>query len=108
MNYKVKTIPSFNKQAKKLAKKYKSLKDDLAILIDELQTNPCKGTPIGNNCFKIRMAISSKNKGKSGGARLVSHVVVKDEIVFLISLYDKSDIASVHEAKINELINQIV
>ncbi|CAN5873801.1 hypothetical protein BH11BAC7_BH11BAC7_16560 [soil metagenome] len=29
---------------------------------------PQVGTSIGNNCYKIRLAISSKGKGKSGDA----------------------------------------
>ena len=66
MNYDVIAVPSFRRELKKLSKKYHSLKADLAILFDDLQKNPAIGTPIGKNCFKIRIAIASKGKGKSG------------------------------------------
>jgi mRNA-degrading endonuclease RelE of RelBE toxin-antitoxin system len=58
--------PEFEKQLKRLSKKYKSLADDLAVLIKQLEGNPTSGTPLGNNCYKVRLAISSKGKGKSG------------------------------------------
>ena len=70
MSYNVKTIDVFEKQARRLSKKYASLKAELKQLILDLKTNPQQGTPIGKNCFKIRFAIQSKGKGKSGGARI--------------------------------------
>ena len=69
MNYKVLTIPPFDRQMKRLSKKFLSLKADYSALIKELEENPEKGIPMCNNCFKIRLAISSKGRGKSGGAR---------------------------------------
>jgi mRNA-degrading endonuclease RelE of RelBE toxin-antitoxin system len=76
MNYNVKTIAVFEKQAKRLIKKYSSLKAELLELIHELKQNPYTGKPIGNNCYKIRIAIASKGKGKSGGARVITNIVV--------------------------------
>ena len=64
MSYKVKTIDVFEKQAKRLVKKYASLKLELLELVNELKENPEKGTSIGKSCFKIRIAIASKGKGK--------------------------------------------
>jgi mRNA-degrading endonuclease RelE of RelBE toxin-antitoxin system len=72
MSYKVRTIPNFEKALKRLAKKYPSLKLEYVALLDSLEQNPEQGTPIGNHCFKIRIAIASKGKGKSGGARVIS------------------------------------
>jgi mRNA-degrading endonuclease RelE of RelBE toxin-antitoxin system len=67
MNYNVLTIAPFDKQLKRLVKKYPSLKTEIANLITELQTEPTKGTSLGNDCYKIRLAIASKGKGKSAG-----------------------------------------
>lgn len=64
MSYKVKTIDIFEKQAKKLIKKYASLKLELLHLVQDLKENPEQGTAIGKNCYKIRIAIASKTKGK--------------------------------------------
>lgn len=69
MNYKVKTTGKFDRDIKKLSKKFPSLKVDMNSLIDELEINPTIGTSLGKNAYKIRLAITSKNKGKSSGAR---------------------------------------
>jgi mRNA-degrading endonuclease RelE of RelBE toxin-antitoxin system len=72
MSYKIKALTDFEKELKRLSKKYKSLSFDLSKLIVNLQENPSLGTPIGKNLNKICLAISSKNQGKSGGARLIT------------------------------------
>ncbi len=76
MSYKVKTTNVFEKQAKRLIKKYVSLKAELLHLVKELKENPEQGTFIGKSCFKIRIAIASKGKGKSGGARIIANAVI--------------------------------
>ena len=68
MSFNVKTISVFERQAKRLIKKFPSLKKEIQTLILELQDKPTKGTSIGKDCYKIRLAIASKGKGKSGGA----------------------------------------
>ncbi len=73
MNFKVLTIPPFDKQLKRLVKKYPSLKAEIVALVTELQSNPKTGIAIGNDCYKIRIALASKGKGKSGGAR-ITHI----------------------------------
>ena len=107
MNYEVATIPNFGKELKKLAKKYPSLKEDFSSLIQTLQKNPFQGTPLGKNCFKIRMAISSKGKGKSGGARIITFVKITETTVFLLSIYDKSGKETIKDSELKELLNQI-
>jgi mRNA-degrading endonuclease RelE of RelBE toxin-antitoxin system len=77
MSYKIIAVPTFSKEAKKLAKKYHSLKSELEIIFASLEINPIQGTSLGNNCYKIRIAISSKGKGKSGGARLITNIITK-------------------------------
>ena len=71
MNYNVIPTPDFKKFFKKLFKKYPSLKNDLAQLIEKLEKDYTIGISLGNNLYKIRLAIESKNKGKSGGARII-------------------------------------
>ena len=107
MNYNVKTIDVFERQAKRLAKKYNSLKSDLQSLIESLKNNPQQGTHLGNSCFKIRLAISSKGKGKSGGARVITHIVVTDKNVFLLSIYDKSEKENLTDSELKELLQRI-
>ncbi len=107
MSYKVRTIPNFDKALKRLVKKYPSLKIEFIALLDSLEKEPEQGTPIGNHCFKIRLAIASKGKGKSGGARVIIHVVITDKVVFLLDIYDKSEQANISDNELAELLKRI-
>ncbi len=91
MNYNVKSINLFEKQTKRLMKKYPSLKNELIQLVEELEVQPNQGISIGGNCYKIRLAIASKGKGKSGGARVITNFVINNNTVYLLSIYDKSE-----------------
>jgi mRNA-degrading endonuclease RelE of RelBE toxin-antitoxin system len=110
MSFKVRTIPNFDKEFKKLYKKYPSLIDDFEKILQELALNPQFGTSIGKGCFKIRIAISSKNKGKSGGARIITCVKIHDEVITLISIYDKSEQADIPSNVLLQLLieNQLI
>ncbi len=73
MKFNILSIPPFDRQLKRLAKKYPSLKPEFSALLNSLQTEPKQGIAIGRNCYKIRLAIKSKGKGKSGGARVITN-----------------------------------
>jgi len=107
MSYSVKSIEVFERQAKKLIRKYPTLKSELSVLIKELKQDPSKGTAIGKKCYKIRLAIKSKGKGKAGGARIITHLTVSDEVVFLLSIYDKSDKENLTDTELEELLRSI-
>lgn len=107
MNYNVLTIPPFDKQLKRLARKYPSLKEEYEQLIDSLEFEPGQGTELGNNCFKIRISIASKVKGKSGGARVITTIVVTEKTVYLLSIYDKSEKQSLTNKELKELLKFI-
>ena len=77
---------------------------EFAELIKSLEQEPEQGTSLGNNCFKIRIAVASKGKGKSGGARIITNVLITDAIVFLLTIYDKSDKDSLTDAELKELL----
>ena len=89
---------------KRLAKKHKSLKVDLLQLIEQLSENPTMGIPIGKDCFKIRIAITRKGKGKSGGARMITYVRIVNNTVFLMDIYDKSEQANISDKELQLLI----
>jgi hypothetical protein len=92
---------------KRLAKKYPSLKAEYAALVEELEVNPEKGIFLGNNCFKIRLSISSKGRGKSSGARVITHIYIENETVFLLTLYDKSEQVDISDKELKELLLEI-
>ena len=73
------------KQAKHLLKKFPSLKAEIATLIKTLESDATHGTSMGNDCYKIRLGIASKGKGKSGGARIITNVHVVKTTVYLLS-----------------------
>jgi len=105
MSYKVIPTPEFKKLVKKLVKKYPSLKTHLQHLIENLVENPALGIRLGHNLYKIRMKISSKNRGKSGGARVITFIVTDDREVYLLHIYDKSQLENLTKEQIIELIN---
>ena len=107
MNYNIITLPFFDKQLKRLIKKYPSLKQEYADLIAKLAHQPDAGTPIGSSCYKIRIAIASKKSGKSGGARVITYLQVINESVYLVSIYDKSEQENLSDKDLKELIKHI-
>lgn len=80
-----------------MAKKFSSIKNEFATLISSILIDPKSGISIGNNCFKIRLAIGSKGKGKSGGARVVTYIYVETETVYLLTIYDKGEKSELKE-----------
>lgn len=114
MNVTVRITRSFKTAVKPLLKKYPSLKNDLLKLEKEVTENPKQGTLLGHNAYKIRLKISSKGKGKSGGARVISlvettligevNVVADDFTVNLITIYDKADTANITDKELKNLI----
>lgn len=106
MSYNVFTIPPFDRQLKRLVKKFPSLKAEYAKLVEELEINPLRGDALANSCYKIRVAIESKGKGKRGGARVITHVQITNTAVYLLSIYDKSEQDDISEKTILNLIQQ--
>ena len=100
----------FQKQLKSLLKKYSSLNSDLAELRVSLNINPQTGTPLGGDCYKIRIAIKSKGRGKSGGGRVITCVKILSGRIYFLSIYDKSeqeDIPDVALAVLIEMVDEI-
>lgn len=107
MSYSVLITSDFKKDSKRLVKKYKSLKNDILNLITSLEENPAQGTSLGHDCYKIRLSIKSKGKGKSGGARVITCVKVIDKEVFLLTIYDKSERENVTDKELKKLLKYI-
>jgi mRNA-degrading endonuclease RelE of RelBE toxin-antitoxin system len=104
MSFNVIVTEPFERKLKRLVKKYKSIKQDLLSLIEELEENPTFGTPLGKGCYKIRIAITSKGKGKSGGARIITYVKIHNNSVFLLDIFDKSNQATISAKELQLLI----
>ncbi len=91
MSYKTIASEKFQRELKKLSKEHSSLKQDYAKFLDSLEENPNQGVSLGQDCYKIRLAISSKGKGKRGGGRVITCVKIVQETVYLLAVYDKSE-----------------
>jgi mRNA-degrading endonuclease RelE of RelBE toxin-antitoxin system len=107
MNYSVIPIDKFKKEAKRLIKKYPSLKQELSKLSSLLAANPTLGTSLGNNSYKIRVSIKSKGAGKSGGARVITYVISENKEVYLLTIYDKADFDTIDDKTLKRIIKSI-
>jgi mRNA-degrading endonuclease RelE of RelBE toxin-antitoxin system len=103
----IETYHRFEKELKRLIKKHPSLLPSLRQLNEELLENPFIGQSLGNGCYKIRMAIPSKGKGKSGGARLITHVHIEGETIYLLSIYDKSEKENISDKEIQKILKDL-
>ena len=108
MSFKIIASDNFKKEVRKLSKKYYSLKTGLELLSSQLSEMPRSGTPLGNDVYKIRLAISSKGKGKSGGVRVITYVQINNETVLLLSIYNKGGKKVISDKEISRLIRQAV
>ena len=105
----ISSTPDFKINLKVLCKRYKSMKQDFSDFLDELEKNPFQGSELGKGLRKIRMAITSKGKGKSGGARVitVTAIVSVDETnVTLLTIYDKSDRETIKDSDLKNILKK--
>lgn len=110
MSFEVRTTRPFERAAKVLAKRHRSLKDDLGNLVSTLEANPLQGTELSPGIRKIRMGITSKGSGKSGGARVIAFTIVAAEMegrVYLLDVYDKSDYSSVGIGALKNMVDDL-
>lgn len=100
-------LPTFMRETKRLLKRYRSLWKDLEALQEELLANPTLGTDLGRGLRKVRMRITSKGKGKSGGARVITFTViasVDEATINLLYIYDKSERENILPKEIDALL----
>lgn len=108
MSFEINTIEVFDRQAKRLSKHYASFRDDFKTLLEMLQENPMAGADLGYGIRKVRMAIASKGKGKSGGARVITYTAdvitasLEGELL-LLSIYDKAEQSTITDKEIKRL-----
>ena len=109
-NITISVSDDFAKEAKRLAKKYPSFKQDYKDFLLSIKNNPLQGDEITKNIRKIRMAIKAKGKGKSGGARVITFNILTDivngHVVFLL-LYDKEDASTVKVNVVKQLVRDM-
>ncbi len=107
MSYSVIPIEKFKKEAKRLVKKYPSLKKELSALSALLTSDPAAGTSLGNNAYKIRISIKSKKAGKSGGARVITYLVTENKEIYLLTIYDKAELDTIDDKTLRRIITNV-
>jgi len=104
---KIEVLPRFEKELKQLAKKYKKINQDLKKFKQELLSNPTLGTPLGSDCYKIRISNSSIPTGKSGGFRIITLVKVFKETIVLLTIYSKTEKESISDSELKEILDSL-
>lgn len=110
MSYEIQTSKEFETSVKKLAKRYRSIPNDLEVLRESLFENPLQGVELCPNIRKVRMAITSKGRGKSGGARVITATAIVAENegrIALLTIYDKSDASNVNLTVIKQIAHHL-
>lgn len=110
MNYTFNFLPRFTKELKRLQKKYRSIENDVEKLMESISINPSQGADLGGGVRKVRMAISDKGRGKSGGARVITYTMYVDETsgrITMLTIYDKNEQDSIDKKEINELLEEL-
>jgi mRNA-degrading endonuclease RelE of RelBE toxin-antitoxin system len=113
MSVNVILTPNFEREAKKLIKKYRSLRRELLDFTAELEGEPRIGVQISENVYKVRLAVRSKGKGKSGGMRIITYVETKlvqkpkDTDIYLLSIYDKSEQDNISNRMIAQIVGEL-
>ncbi|MGD9557508.1 MAG: type II toxin-antitoxin system RelE/ParE family toxin [Mangrovibacterium sp.] len=101
-------LDSFRRDAKRLQKRYQSLKTELERFIKQTEEYGAQGTSLGSGLYKARIAIKSKAKGKRGGLRIISYqeivLAATDSIVYLVAIYDKSETSTIQIREINKIL----
>lgn len=97
------TTDLFDKQAKKLSKRYRGLGKDLITLMDNFEQLHYQSTSIQKNIYKIRLANSDKNRGKSAGYRIYYYIMLKNT-TYLLTIYDKSDTEMIDESLLTDIV----
>ena len=94
----------FKASYKQLKKRYKSLEADFEKLLVSLLQNPMQGVELIGGARKVRLAITSKSRGKSGGARVIIRTrVIRDELQ-LLYIYDKADMGNISDAYLRDVM----
>ena len=104
MSYTIIEQELYLKALKKLSKKYKNIENDIEDFLLNLSSLNDLGIELKNNVYKVRIANSNKNKGKSAGYRLISYVKITESEIHLIYIYDKSSLENISEKEIDTLL----
>lgn len=99
--------PTFKRQLRRLSKKYPSILADIAVLGAQLQAHPTTGVPLGRDCYKIRLSISSKKAGKKGGARVLTCIKIEQDTLYFLRIFDKSEQSTITDTQLTDILKEL-
>jgi mRNA-degrading endonuclease RelE of RelBE toxin-antitoxin system len=105
---KIDLTPEFQRNLRNLAKRYRSIRSDIQLVIQDLETGNFVGgriTGVGEDydVLKVRVRNRDIQKGKSAGYRLI-YQVESPTSVLLLSIYSKSDQADIATQEIWKIL----
>jgi mRNA-degrading endonuclease RelE of RelBE toxin-antitoxin system len=110
MNYQIKTIRPFEKAVHNLAKKFRNIKNDLKLVIQELEVSPYLGVSIpgyDGALWKLRVANTSAKRGKQGGFRIIYLIEESEKHCYLLLIYSKTEKSDVTSQEIEGLLRSL-
>jgi len=105
---KVEASPTFQRNLRTLAKKYRSIRNDIEPIIKQLENGEVPGNQIagiGYTVFKLRVRNSDIARGTSSGYRLIYYCQTATGII-LLTIYTKSEQADIAADDIRRIITQ--
>ena len=103
----IKFSEDFRHAFKSLKKRHKSLEADFHGLLLSLIANPYQGVELGDGIRKIRLAITSKSRGKRGGARVIIRVRIVNEELQMLYIYDKKDFDNISDSFLHDILKRM-
>src|SRR4030042_3528630 len=110
MSYQIRTISSFEKAVKELAKKYRNLKKDLEQIIKSMEKDPYFGVAIPGYegvVWKLRIANTSAKRGKQGGFRIIYLIEKTIGTCYLLTIYSKTGKSDVSMEEIEDILKAL-
>ena len=100
------TSHRFERELKRLVRKHPSVLAAFETLCEQLADTPFTGQSLGFGCYKIRLPIAEKGGGKSGGARVITHVQISEDTINMLTIYDKAERATIPDKEIKKIIKE--
>jgi mRNA-degrading endonuclease RelE of RelBE toxin-antitoxin system len=96
----------YEKAFKKLSKRYKNIENDIGDFLKNVKSSKDLGVVLKSNVYKVRIANSNKNRGKSAGYRVLTYLALIDNKLHMLYIYDKSDMGNLTEKQVDEMITK--
>lgn len=110
MKYEVEFTAIFKRRIKKLSSKYPRIKEDLSVLLDQLEQGNFQGDRLQDypgEVYKVRVGSIDQKKGKRGGYRVIYIAVTFNTTVYLMEIYAKAyqeDLTNQQKQEIKDFI----